>query len=131
MRDWLYVTDHCAAIWTIMQQGQKGRTYNVGGRNEMQNIRVVEVICDLLDELAGPLAGKASRRALITYVKDRPGHDQRYAIDPTRVRLELGWKPSVTLDQGLEMTVDWFLGNESWWRALENRDGVGKRLGSG
>lgn len=114
VRDWLYVTDHCAAIWTIMQQGQKGRTYNVGGRNEMQNIRVVEVICDLLDELAGRLAGKASRRELITYVKDRPGHDRRYAIDCTRIEQELGWTPAESFETGIRKTIQWYLDNPVW-----------------
>ncbi|MCB2093974.1 MAG: dTDP-glucose 4,6-dehydratase [Rhodobacteraceae bacterium] len=127
-RDWLYVEDHADALLAVIQRGKLGRSYNIGGENEATNLELVRKICEILDRKR---PGNKPYADQISFVKDRPGHDQRYAIDPTRVRLELGWKPSVTLDQGLEMTVDWFLGNESWWRALENRDGVGKRLGSG
>ena len=127
-RDWLYVEDHTDALLAVIQRGKLGRSYNIGGENEATNLELVRKICEILDRKR---PGNKPYADQISFVKDRPGHDQRYAIDPTRVRLELGWKPSVTLDQGLEMTVDWFLGNESWWRALENRDGVGKRLGSG
>jgi dTDP-glucose 4,6-dehydratase len=114
VRDWLYVRDHCVAIWDIMQRGEKGRTYNVGGRNEMENIRVVETICDLLDDMAGPLDAHSSRRALITYVKDRPGHDRRYAIDCARMESELGWTPDESFDTGIRKTIQWYLDHNAW-----------------
>lgn len=114
VRDWLYVRDHCVAIWEIMQRGEHGRTYNVGGRNEMENIRVVEVVCDLLDELAAPLDSGEARRSLITFVKDRPGHDRRYAIDCTRIEKELGWLPSETFETGIRRTIQWYLDHHAW-----------------
>jgi len=122
VRDWLYVRDHCVAIWDIMQRGQHGRTYNVGGRNEMQNIVVVEALCDLLDECAGPLAGKASRRELITYVKDRPGHDRRYAIDCARMETELGWVPQESFASGMRKTIAWYLANNAWVDQVRSGD---------
>ncbi len=127
IRDWLYVEDHAEALLTVVQRGQLGRSYNIGGENEATNLQLVQKICAILDERR---PGNKPYAEQITYVADRPGHDQRYAIDPARIRDELGWRPSVTLDQGLERTIDWFLTHEDWWRALENRDGVGKRLGS-
>ena len=127
IRDWLFVEDHAEALLTVVKNGQSGRSYNIGGENEATNLELVQKICAILDEKR---PGNRPYADQITYVTDRPGHDQRYAIDPTRIREELGWRPSVTLDQGLERTIDWFLANEPWWRALENRDGVGKRLGS-
>jgi dTDP-glucose 4,6-dehydratase len=114
VRDWLFVRDHCTAIWTIMQRGRRGQTYNVGGRNEMQNIRVVELICDLLDQEVGPLKGRSSRRELITYVKDRPGHDRRYAIDCAKIEKELGWLPAESFETGIRKTVRWYLDNSAW-----------------
>jgi dTDP-glucose 4,6-dehydratase len=126
VRDWLFVEDHADALLTVIEKGQVGRSYNIGGENEAANIDIVRRICALLDERRP--AGTPHDR-LITYVTDRPGHDFRYAIDPTRIRTELGWRPSVTLDQGLARTVDWYLANEGWWRALQDRHGVGKRLG--
>jgi dTDP-glucose 4,6-dehydratase len=114
VRDWLYVRDHAAAIWTVMQKGRRGETYNVGGRCEMPNLRVVEMICDLLDEMVGPLAGHASRRELITFVKDRPGHDRRYAIDCSKIQNELGWAPEETFATGLRKTMQWYLDNPQW-----------------
>jgi dTDP-glucose 4,6-dehydratase len=114
VRDWLYVRDHCTAIWRIMARGQSGETYNVGGRNEMQNIVVVHHICDLLDEMCGPLPGRKSRRELITYVKDRPGHDRRYAIDCTKIERTLGWKPEESFETGMRKTVRWYLDNQPW-----------------
>ncbi len=128
VRDWLYVEDHADALLTVLQKGENGRTYNIGGENEARNIDIVTMICGLLDEMRPKDRPHAEQ---ITYVKDRPGHDLRYAIDPERIRSELGWRPSVTLEQGLRKTVEWYLENEDWWRALENRDGVGKRLGEG
>jgi len=114
VRDWLYVRDHCVAIWVIMQRGKKGQTYNVGGRNEMKNIDVVNTICDLLDEVSSPLKSGASRRSLITYVKDRPGHDRRYAIDCTKIERELGWKPQESFTSGIRKTIHWYLENKQW-----------------
>ena len=126
VRDWLFVEDHADALLTVLQRGQNGRSYNIGGENEATNIELVRKICALLDELRP--AG-APHDTLITHVTDRPGHDARYAIDPTRIRTELGWRPSVTLDQGLRRTVEWFLANEAWWRPLQARKGVGTRMG--
>lgn len=127
VRDWLYVEDHADALLTVLARGAVGRTYNIGGENEASNIDVVKMICSLLDTKRPKLAPYSD---LITFVADRPGHDARYAIDATRVRTELGWRPSVTLAQGLEQTVQWFLDNEHWWRALQERDGIGQRLGN-
>lgn len=126
VRDWLYVEDHADALLTVVQRGEVGRSYNIGGENEAQNIEIVQTICAHLDHLRPSDKPYAD---LITYVTDRPGHDQRYAIDPSRIRDELGWRPSVTLEQGLAKTVQWYLENEAWWKALQNRDGVGDRLG--
>ena len=114
VRDWLYVTDHCAAIWTVMNQGAAGRVYCVGGRCEKPNIEVVHRICDGLDRLAPPLADGRLRRALITYVKDRPGHDRRYAIDCTRLERELGWRQAETFESGFDKTIRWYLDNRAW-----------------
>ena len=113
VRDWLYVQDHCRAIWRIMTAGKFGETYNVGGRCEMQNIDVVEKMCDILDRKV-PDKRIGSRRQLVTFVKDRPGHDRRYAIDCTKVERELGWQPAESFDTGLEKTIDWYLQNSAW-----------------
>ena len=128
IRDWLYVEDHADALLTVLQKGALGRSYNIGGENEVRNIDLVVMICTVLDRLKPGFAPYAQQ---ITFVQDRPGHDLRYAIDPTRISTELGWRPSVTLKQGLEKTVQWYLNNEDWWQALLNRDGVGTRLGNG
>jgi dTDP-glucose 4,6-dehydratase len=127
VRDWLYVEDHADALLTVLQKGELNRSYNVGGENEATNIDLVKMICALLDDRHPEGAPHAD---LITYVTDRPGHDLRYAIDPTRIRTELNWRPSVTLEQGLEKTVDWYLANEAWWKPLQERHGVGTRLGT-
>lgn len=127
IRDWLYVEDHADALLTVVQRGEVGRSYNIGGENEARNIDIVRMICALLDA-ARPDAAPHDR--LITFVTDRPGHDMRYAIDPSRMRDELGWRPSVTLAQGLARTVDWYLAHEEWWRPLLGRTGVGQRLGT-
>jgi dTDP-glucose 4,6-dehydratase len=127
VRDWLYVEDHADALLTVLEQGQVGRTYCIGGEAEARNIDIVTRICTLMDEMH-PQGARHER--LITFVTDRPGHDARYAIDPTRIRTELGWQPSVTLNDGLRQTVRWFLDNEAWWRPLLARQGVGQRLGT-
>ena len=114
VRDWLYVEDHCEAIATVLRGGQPGETYNIGGWNEKANLEIVQTICDLLDEMAPRAAG--SRRELITFVKDRPGHDRRYAMDARKIERELGWKPKATFEDGLRKTVRWYLENEEWVR---------------
>lgn len=126
VRDWLYVEDHADALLLVLEKGLTGRSYNIGGENELRNIDLVRMICAILDRLR-PAAQPYGDQ--ITFVEDRPGHDARYAIDPTRIREELGWRPSVTVEEGLELTVRWYLDNEPWWRALQSRDGVGERLG--
>ena len=126
IRDWLYVEDHADALLIVLTKGAVGRTYNIGGENEAKNIDLVHMICTHLDQMRPKDTPYADQ---ITFVTDRPGHDMRYAIDPTRIRDELGWRPSMTLEQGLEKTVRWYLDNEGWWRALQNRSGVGQRLG--
>ncbi len=126
VRDWLYVEDHADALLTALRRGEVGRNYNIGGENEARNIDLVRTICGILDELRPDGAPHAD---LIEFVTDRPGHDARYAIDPSRMREELGWRPSVTLEEGLARTVRWYLDNEAWWRPLLDREGVGARLG--
>jgi dTDP-glucose 4,6-dehydratase len=111
VRDWLYVGDHCSAIWTIMKHGKTGETYNVGGNTEMENIEIVEMICDVLDEIH---ALNRPRRELITFVKDRPGHDRRYAIDFTKLKQALNWLPATNLETGIRNTVRWYLDNPNW-----------------
>lgn len=128
VRDWLYVEDHADALLLCLEKGAVGRSYNIGGENEARNIDLVRTICAHLDEMR-PVGAPHDR--LITFVTDRPGHDRRYAIDPTRIRTELGWRPSVTVEEGLRRTVAWYLDNESWWRPLLDREGVGRRLGRG
>ena len=114
VRDWLYVIDHCEAILTVLERGKIGETYNIGGNSEKQNIEIVHTICDILDEKVGRMPDGKSRRSLITYVKDRAGHDRRYAIDATKIRTELGWSPKVTFDEGMKKTVSWYLDNKPW-----------------
>lgn len=127
VRDWLYVEDHADALLAVIKNGAVGRSYNIGGENEVSNIEIVHMICGILDGMR-PAARPYAEQ--IKFVADRPGHDLRYAIDPTRIRTELGWRPSVTLEAGLKKTVQWYLDNEPWWRALLERDGVGRRLGA-
>ena len=126
VRDWLYVEDHADALLTVLARGGVGSSYNIGGENEATNLDLVHRICAVLDAKRPRGAPHAE---LVTFVDDRPGHDLRYAIDPARIREDLGWRPSVTLDEGLERTVQWYLDNEAWWRALQDRQGVGQRLG--
>jgi len=114
VRDWLYVEDHCAALAIVLRQGHPGETYNIGGWNEKRNLDIVQTICDFVDEFAPRPAG--SRRELITFVKDRPGHDRRYAMDARKIERELGWKPSETFESGIRKTVCWYLENEAWVR---------------
>ncbi|MBN9669858.1 dTDP-glucose 4,6-dehydratase [Roseibium aggregatum] len=127
IRDWLYVEDHAEALLLVLQKGETGRSYNIGGDNERRNIDLVRTICAVLDQKRPRSEGAYSE--LISFVTDRPGHDLRYAIDATRIREELGWRPSVSVEEGLERTVQWYLDNEPWWRALQDRSGVGQRLG--
>lgn len=127
VRDWLYVEDHADALLTVLERGRVGRSYNIGGENEMSNLDLVRTLCAILDETRPKAAGSYADQ--IAFVADRPGHDARYAIDPARIREELGWRPSVTVEEGLRRTVEWYLANEAWWRALLNRRGVGQRLG--
>ena len=126
VRDWLYVEDHADALLLVLQKGVLGRSYNIGGENERRNIDLVRTICAILDQKRPKATPYGDQ---ITYVTDRPGHDARYAIDPSRIRDELGWRPSVTVEQGLEKTVQWYLDNEAWWKPLQARAGVGLRLG--
>ena len=126
VRDWLYVEDHADALLTVLRRGTVGRSYNIGGENEARNVDLVRMICAILDRLR---PDGAPHDRLIAFVTDRPGHDARYAIDPSRMREELDWRPSLTLEEGLEKTVRWYLDNEDWWRPLLERGGVGDRLG--
>ncbi|MEE2635219.1 dTDP-glucose 4,6-dehydratase [Phaeobacter sp. JL2872] len=130
IRDWLYVEDHADALLLVLQKGALGRSYNIGGENERSNLELVQTLCVILDEKRPRGDGK-SYAEQITFVTDRPGHDARYAIDPSRIREELGWRPSVTVEEGLAKTVQWYLDNEAWWRPLQERHGVGQRLGTG
>jgi len=127
VRDWLYVEDHADALLLVVAKGQVGRSYNIGGENERTNLELVQTLCGILDELRPKGQGLYSDQ--ITFVTDRPGHDARYAIDPARMRDELDWRPSVTVEEGLRRTVEWYLANEDWWRPLQTRAGVGERLG--
>jgi len=130
VRDWLYVKDHCAAIRRVLEAGRVGATYNVGGDAEKQNIVVVKTICALLDARR-PLADGRARESLITYVKDRPGHDRRYAIDASRLKRELGWKPTVDFEQGIARTVDWYLDNAAWVKRVLDGSYRLERIGVG
>ncbi|WP_022705562.1 dTDP-glucose 4,6-dehydratase [Pseudorhodobacter ferrugineus] len=129
IRDWLYVEDHAAALLLVVQKGAVGRSYNIGGENERSNLELVQALCAILDRVQPKAAGSYADQ--IAFVADRPGHDARYAIDPARIREELGWRPSVTVEEGLELTVRWYLDNGPWWQALQARAGVGVRLGNG
>jgi dTDP-glucose 4,6-dehydratase len=127
VRDWLFVEDHAEALLLIAERGRIGDSYNIGGWNEWRNIDVVRAICELMDELA-PNPGGGSRKALITYVADRPGHDLRYAIDARKIESELGWKPRETFVSGLRKTVSWYLENRAWWESMRTADHRGKHL---
>jgi dTDP-glucose 4,6-dehydratase len=127
IRDWLFVQDHAEALLLVLRKGVVGRQYNIGGESERSNLELVRTICAILDVRRPRDNGSYSEQ--IAFVADRPGHDARYAINPWRIRNELGWQPSVALDEGLLRTVDWYLDNENWWRPLLSRQGVGQRLG--
>jgi dTDP-glucose 4,6-dehydratase len=132
IRDWLYVEDHARALYLVATKGRIGETYNIGGHNEQQNIDVVHAICELLEELAPQKpAGVVRYRDLISYVQDRPGHDQRYAIDATKIQRELGWVPDESFESGLRKTVLWYLANAPWWQSVLNGSYQFERLGKG
>ena len=128
VRDWLFVEDHAEALALVMSQGVIGESYNIGGREEHTNLSVVETICDILDKQR-PRHNGQSYRELIRFVTDRPGHDQRYAIDASKIEADLGWKPTVTFESGLEKTIQWYLENEWWWRPIRDKTYTGERLG--
>ena len=121
VRDWLYVRDHCQALDTVIHKGKAGETYNIGGNNEVKNIDLVRMLCDLMDELAPDLPVKPAQN-LITFVKDRPGHDRRYAIDASKIRTELGWQPQETVEGGLRKTIQWYLDHRDWWQPLLSKE---------
>jgi dTDP-glucose 4,6-dehydratase len=130
VRDWLYVQDHCDAINMVLQKGIIGETYNVGGNNEIQNIQIVRDICTILDEVKPAESGN-SYHQLITFVKDRPGHDFRYAIDSTKIKQDLGWQPHETFQSGLRKTIIWYLENKDWWIETQENIYQQERLGTG
>jgi dTDP-glucose 4,6-dehydratase len=117
VRDWLYVADHCEAIRTVLAKGRPGETYNIGGGNEVKNLDVVNTICGILDELR-PSDPVVPHRKLITFVKDRPGHDRRYAMNASKIEAELGWRPKETFETGMRKTIEWYLQNEAWVQAV-------------
>lgn len=127
IRDWLYVEDHADALLLVVEKGKLGQSYNIGGENERTNLELVRTLCAILDAKRPKNDGSYADQ--ITFVTDRPGHDARYAIEPARIRNELGWRPSVTVEEGLERTVQWYLDNADWWQPLLDRQGVGQRLG--
>jgi dTDP-glucose 4,6-dehydratase len=137
IRDWLYVEDHARALYLVVKQGTIGETYNIGGHNEKANIDVVKIICELLEELVPTNfhsregGNPKGFESLITYVKDRPGHDVRYAIDASKIERELGWVPEENFETGIRKTVEWYLNNESWWQRVLDGSYAGERLGSG
>lgn len=130
VRDWLFVEDHARALMLVNEKGANGETYNVGGHNERTNLEVVKTICSIMDELR-PRADGSKYESLITYVTDRPGHDLRYAIDPSKLMNELGWKPRENFETGIKKTVQWYLDNEWWWGPIHSGRYTGQRLGKG
>jgi len=134
VRDWLYVQDHCEAIIRVLEKGRPGESYNIGGHNEKKNIEVVELLCDILDQKVGLLAQGKPRQSLITFVKDRLGHDRRYAIDASKIERELGWRPKMTFDSGIDHTVEWYLDNREWMDSVIDgsyREYYARMYGSG
>ena len=128
VRDWLFVGDHCDAIHTVLANGEIGETYNIGGNNEIKNIDVVTIICSLLDEIS-PRENGSSYSDLITFVKDRPGHDFRYAIDAGKIQNDLGWSPNESFETGIRKTIHWYLDNQNWWKAIQDNNYRQERLG--
>ena len=128
VRDWLFVGDHCDAIHTVLAKGEIGETYNIGGNNEIKNIDVVTIICSLLDEIS-PRKNGSSYSDLITFVKDRPGHDFRYAIDAGKIQNDLGWSPNESFETGIRKTIHWYLDNQNWWKAIQDNNYRQERLG--
>ena len=128
VRDWLFVGDHCDAIHTVLAKGEMGETYNIGGNNEIKNIDVVTIICSLLDEIS-PQKNGSSYSDLITFVKDRPGHDFRYAIDAGKIQNDLGWSPNESFETGIRKTIHWYLDNQNWWKAIQDNNYRQERLG--
>lgn len=126
-RDWPFVEDHACALTMVLRDGQIGDRYGFGGGNELRNIEVAQMVCDILDELTEPLPGMAPRRSLINFVPDRPGHDARYALDAGKMHNELNWRPQHSFDSALRQTVTWYLANEAWWAPL--RATATRRLG--
>ena len=125
VRDWIFVLDHCRGVDAVLSRGSLGETYNLGGRCEKQNIEIVKLVCSSIDKLAASDKGlfaaypfKGSRESLITFVKDRPGHDRRYAIDCAKAGRELGWTPEVGFEEGIGRTIDWYIGNRPWWERI-------------
>jgi dTDP-glucose 4,6-dehydratase len=131
VRDWLYVDDHARALVKVLTKGHVGESYNIGGNQERTNLAVVEAICDAVDKRRPLPGGGGTRRSLITFVGDRPGHDRRYAIDATKIARELGWTPQETFESGLSKTIDWYLDNEWWWKPIRSGKYAGDRLGAG
>jgi dTDP-glucose 4,6-dehydratase len=129
VRDWLYVEDHARALELVATRGRAGEGYNIGGRSEQTNLGVVRTICRTLDQLR-PRAGRRPYEELIAFVADRPGHDRRYAIDAGKIERELGWTPSVTFEEGLARTIEWYLANEWWWGPIRSGRYAGERLGA-
>ena len=127
IRDWLFVEDHCIALETIFSEGEVGETYNIGGSNEIRNIDIVKTICDIMDELKPSKNG--SYRDLISFVNDRPGHDKRYAVDSTKLKNTLKWKPRESFQSGIKKTIKWYLNNEDWWRKIQKNNYHQQRLG--
>ena len=128
VRDWLYVVDHCDAVYTVLKKGTVGETYNIGGNNEIRNIDIVKKICEILNMLR-PLKKGKKYETNITFVQDRPGHDFRYAIDATKIKKALGWTPKETFDTGIKKTIKWYIDNESWWRNIQKKTYNQERLG--
>ena len=128
VRDWLYVLDHCDAIYTVLEKGEIGQTYNVGGNNEIKNIDVVETICNILDKLI-PKDNSESYKKLISFVEDRPGHDFRYAIDANKINSKLGWFPKESFESGIEKTIQWYINNVDWWNSILDNTYRQERLG--
>ena len=128
VRDWLFVEDHCDAIYSVLSSGKLGETYNIGGNNEIQNIDIVKIICEKMDEYS-PRKQGGNYEELITYVTDRPGHDFRYAIDASKISNELGWQPKENFETGIEKTIRWYLENREWWQAIQDNTYQQERLG--